>query len=214
MNFAQAMMEMFDESAGRKVVICDSIAKMSEECEPNFGTEIIGYAKLKTKGVCRITVDTCGETWGKFRICSFMDFDEMDMADDTWRVVSLKERREDILRRYPKEERFGLSVEDITKARRRRIESAKKNRLARRTVLLSESQDAMTNAIMFVMDRIDSEAVAIYSSNDIVTSDQDVVIFSKVRLQMLKEIRESSEFKALLDICDRIGQEWDEEKEA
>lgn len=107
-----------------------------------------------------------------------------------------------------------MNFEEIMRARQRRFENVTENQLASRTTLLSESQNAMMDIIRFVMDSIDNEAAVIYSANDIVASDQDAVIFSKVRLQMLKEIRDSNEFKTLLDICDKIEQEWDKEKEA
>ncbi len=104
-----------------------------------------------------------------------------------------------------------MNFEEIMRARQRGFENTTENQLARRTTLLSESQSAMRDAIGLVIDRIDSEWAAIYYNNDIVASDQDAVIFSKVRIQMLKEIRDSNEFKAFLDICDRIKQELDKE---
>lgn len=208
MNFAQAMMEMFDESSSRKVVICDSIIKMSEEREPNFGTEIIGYAKLKTKGVCRITVDTCGETWGKFRICDILCFDDMDMADDTWRVVTIKERREEILRRYPREENQDRDVWKISKERQER-----------QIVSLEEVQVAIVNMLRRVDMELDYESALSARMGDPIFYSDDydpemeelipvVAQLRKARIEVLEKIVASSEFEALTDISYRISGMW------
>ena len=208
MNFAQAMMEMFDESSSRKVVICDSIIKMSEEREPNFGTEIIGYAKLKTKGVCRITVDTCGETWGKFRICDLLCFDDMDMADDTWRVVTIKERREEILRRYPKEQNQDRDVWKISKERQQR-----------QIVSLEEVQVAIVNMLRRIDMDLDYESALSARMGDPIFYSDDydpemeelipvVAQLRKARIEILEIIVASSEFEALTDISYRISGMW------
>lgn len=211
MNFAQAMMEMFDESSSRKVVICDSIIKMSEEREPNFGTEIIGYAKLKTKGVCRITVDTCGETWGKFRICDILCFDDMDMADDTWKVVTIKERRDEILRRYPRDVNQHRDVWSISDERQERME-----RMRRQIVSLEEVQAAIVNMLRKVDMELDYERALsarmgdpiFYSDDYDPEIDEPIPVGTKVRMariEVLEEIVASSEFEALTDISYRIS---------
>lgn len=208
MNFAEAMMEMFDESAGRKVVICDSIIKMSEECEPNFGTEIIGYAKLKTKGVCRITVDTCGETWGKFRICDILCFDDMDMADETWKVVTIKERREDILRRYPKEWNQDRDVIGIRMERQERIKS-------RQIVSLEEVQFAIIDMVNYIHWELDWERAIssrmgdpLFYSNDYDPDmDEPIPVAAQLRntrIKTLEQVKESKQFGTLSDICERL----------
>jgi hypothetical protein len=209
MNFAEAMSKMFEKRG--TVVICDSIANMSEEREPNFGTEIIGYAKLKTKGVCRITVDTCGGSWGKFRLCSIMCFDDMDMADETWRIVTIKERCDEILRRYPKEKNQDRDVSVITKERQERIKS-------RQIVSLEEVQQVVTDMVDYIYSELDVEKRLADSMGDSLyygegyepDVDEPIPVAVQIRTARrsgIERIKESRQFEALTDICWRLSGE-------
>ena len=215
MNFAEALDQMWNH---RKIICCESIDKMSRECEPNFGQEIIGYFKGKTIGVCRITVDTCGKTWGKLRLNRYMSFDNEDMADDTWYVVeNFRERRSEILRRHLKEQCREVSVEDIRKERQERYRDLMEQQLFNRTALLHEAHAVCFHVIEAVMDSIDNEAIKIYALDDIIFSDADIEspALSKARLQVFTEIQESKTFREVLDLGEKIEEElgFREEKE-
>lgn len=101
MEFIEAIKLMHDG----KTMCCESIDKMSVECEHNFGTEIVGYTFLKKPGsdkkyAYRICVYTRGPKKGTYRLMHRMCFDFEDMDDDSWYVVDVKKRTEEILARY------------------------------------------------------------------------------------------------------------------
>lgn len=102
MKFIEAIKMMYEG----KTMTCESIDKMSKECEHNFGSEIVGYTFLKKPGggdkkyAYRICVYTRGPKKGKYRMMHKMCFDFEDMDDDTWYVVDVKKKTEEILARY------------------------------------------------------------------------------------------------------------------
>lgn len=102
MKFIEAIKMMYDG----KVMSCQSIDKMSTECEHNFGTEIVGYTFLKRpdggdkKYAYRLCVYTRGPKKGKYRLMHRLCFDYEDMDDDTWHIVDVKKKTEEILARY------------------------------------------------------------------------------------------------------------------
>lgn len=102
MEFIKAINLMYEG----KVMNCESIDKMSTECEHNFGSEIVGYTFLKRPGsgdkkyAYRICVYTRGPKKGKYRIMHKMCFDFEDMDDETWYIVDVKHKTEEILARY------------------------------------------------------------------------------------------------------------------
>lgn len=102
MKFIEAIALMYEG----KVLCCESIDKMSVECEHNFGSEIVGYTFLKKPNngdkrfAYRICVYTRGPKKGKYRIMHRMGFDFKDMDDDTWHIVDVKEKTQEILAGY------------------------------------------------------------------------------------------------------------------